>query len=296
VTLRDRTKPYGFKTEGEIAAERIKAEEGERKGFIRWILEIVTRGASRRGFIDFFDSRLARAGIKMKASEFITLHLLLVLIICLLVNFFSKNILLTIVFMIVTIILPFFILNVRESNRLKNFHAQLPDALQLISGSLKAGYSFNQAMSMVVEESKPPLSEEFRRILSEIRMGIPDKEALENASKRINSEYFNWVVMALNVQREVGGNLAELMETIGDTIRERDRVMNRIKALTSEGRLSAIILILLPFVVGLLLVIFNREYISLMYTTKLGLLILLFSGIMMIIGIIWILKIIQIKY
>jgi len=114
--------------------------------------------------------------------------------------------------------------------------------------------------------------------------------------KRINSEYFDWTVMAINVQREVGGNLAELMETISNTIRERDRVMNRTKALTAEGRLSAVILIVLPIAVGMLMMIINREYISLLFTTKLGLLMLLVAGIMMIIGIIWIVKIIQVKY
>jgi len=149
---------------------------------------------------------------------------------------------------------------------------------------------------MVVDESKPPLGEEFRRILSEMRMGITEKQALENTSKRIKSEYFDWTVMAINVQREVGGNLAEIMETISSTIRERDRVMNRIKALTSEGRLSAIILIALPIVLGILLMVMNRVYISLLFTTKLGLTMLLVSGVIMIIGIIWILKIIQIKY
>ena len=101
---------------------------------------------------------------------------------------------------------------------------------------------------------------------------------------------------AVNVQREIGGNLAELMETIAGTIRERDRVMNRIKAQTSEGRLSAIILIITPFVVAILMFIVNREYIKLLYTTKPGLIMLLFSGVMMIIGIIWTVKVSSIKY
>ena len=127
-------------------------------------------------------------------------------------------------------------------------------------------------------------------------MGLPEREALENMSKRINSEHFDWAVTAINVQREVGGNLAEAMEILSDNIRERDRVMNHVKALISEGRLSAIILIILPIAVGLMLAVVNREYISLLVTTKPGLMMLVLAGVMMIAGIFWIIKIVQIKY
>jgi tight adherence protein B len=296
-TLKDKAGQYGFGTERTKAEEASGyEEEPERRGFIGWILRIVSGIASRRGFIELFESRLERAGMRIRASEFIAIHLFVMVATGMIVYFFSKNLILTAVVIILLALAPFLILNIKTSQRLSKFHEQLPDALQLISGSLKSGYSFNQALTMVVDESKPPLSEEFRRILSEIRMGIPEKEALENLSVRIKSEYFEWTVMAINVQREVGGNLAEVMETISTTIRERDRIMNKIKALTSEGKLSAIILIALPIVLGILLMIISREYISLLFSTKAGLLMLLVSGILMITGIIWILKIIQVKY
>jgi len=149
---------------------------------------------------------------------------------------------------------------------------------------------------MIVDETKPPVSDEFKKVLSEIRMGLPERDALENMAKRINSELFNWTVMAVNVQREVGGNLAEVMEIITNTIRERDRVMNQIKALTSEGRLSAYILISLPILTAIALSILNREYVSLLVTTNIGLIMLSVSVILMIAGIVWIIKIIRIKY
>jgi tight adherence protein B len=123
-----------------------------------------------------------------------------------------------------------------------------------------------------------------------------EKEALDNISQRVNSEYLQWVVTAINVQREVGGNLAEVMDTIADTIRERDRVLNRVKALTSEGRLSAIILIILPIVVGLMLFFLNRDYISLLFVTRAGLIMLAIAGALMVVGIIWIMRIVNIKY
>ena len=133
-------------------------------------------------------------------------------------------------------------------------------------------------------------------MLSEIRVGLPEKEALDNVAQRINSEYFQWIITAINVQREVGGNLAEVMDTIANTIRERDRVLNRIKALTSEGKLSAVILIILPVIVTLMLLFINREYISLLFVTRAGIIMLSVAGVLLVIGIIWIIRIVNIKY
>jgi tight adherence protein B len=157
-TLKEKAKSYGFKTEGGGTGEEEGESEEERKGFTGWIISVVSRIASRRGFIEFFDLKLDRAGMKIRASEFITLHVTGALIITLLVHYFGRNIILTILVILIAVISPFLFLNIKTAKRLKNFHAQLPDALQLISGSLKAGYSFSQAMSMVVEESKPPIS------------------------------------------------------------------------------------------------------------------------------------------
>ena len=295
-TLKESAGLYGYKVGGKDAEEEYKYEEVRRKGFFGWILRILSRAASRRGYIEYFDIRLRKAGMRIRATEFIAFHLIGVAVFSITAYYLTRNILLTLFIAIIVVFIPFLILNIRTSQRLSRFHEQLPDALQLISGSLKAGYSFNQALKMVVEESKPPISEEFKRLLSEIRVGLPEKEALENVSQRISSEYFQWIVTAINVQKEVGGNLAEVMDTIADTIRERDRVLNRIKALTSEGKLSAIILIILPIIVGMMLIFINREYVSLLVTTRVGIIMLSIAGALLVIGIIWIIKIISIKY
>jgi len=296
-TLKERARFYGYKAESRKTEEEFKYEEEGRRGLFGWMSRFISKIASKRGFIEFFELRLERAGMSIRASEFITLHLIGVIVVSIVVYYLTTgNILLTLLIEMLMVSSPFLLLRIKTSQRLRKFHEQLPDTLQLISGFLKAGYSFNQALNMIVDESRPPISDEFRRILSEIRMGLPEREALENISKRINSEYFSWTVMAINVQREVGGNLAEVMELISNNIRERDRVMNRIKALTAEGRLSAIILIILPIAVGLMMIVLNRGYISLLVTTKPGLMMLLVAGVMMIAGIIWIMKIVKIKY
>jgi tight adherence protein B len=296
-SLKESAKLYGFKTEGKEAEEEYEYEEEKvRRGFFGWVLGIISRTASRRGYIEYFDFRLKRAGMSVRASEFITFHLIAIAVFSITVYYLSRNIILTSLVVIVVVLVPFLILNIRTSQRIARFHEQLPDALQMISGSLKAGYSFSQALGMVVEESRPPLSDEFKRILSEVRVGLPEKEALDNVSQRINSEYFQWVVTAINVQREVGGNLAEILDTVADTIRERDRILNRIKALTSEGKLSAIILIILPILVGMMMFFINRGYISLLITTKLGIAMLITAVLLLLVGIVWIIRIINIKY
>ena len=296
-TLKERARFYGYKADSRKSEEEFKYGGEGRRGLLGWMSRLISKIASKSGFIEFFELRLERAGMSIRASEFITLHLIAIIVVSIVVYYLTTgNILLILLIEMLVVPGPFLLLRIKTSQRLRKFHEQLPDTLQLISGFLKAGYSFNQALSMIVDESKPPVSDEFRRILSEIRMGLPEREALENISQRINSEYFSWTVTAINVQREVGGNLAEVMELISDNIRERDRVMSRIKALTAEGRLSAIILIILPIAVGLMMIILNRGYISLLVTTKPGLIMLLAAGVMMIAGIIWIIKIVQIKY
>ena len=293
--LKGRTEIYGYKPAEMSIEDIIKERKGKIRFFDRIVI-LISRLSTKRGFGEVFETRLQRAGMSISSSEFITIHIISIIVISLGVYFLTGSYLLTFLILAAIVLLPFIILNLRIAQRLRKFHDQLPDTLQLISGSLKAGYSFNQALSMIVEETTPPTSDEFRRVLSEIRMGLQETEALENMAKRIESEHFEWVVMSVNIQREVGGNLAEVMEIIADTIRERDTVMRQIKALTSEGRLSAYILIGLPIVLAIALSLLNREYISLLYTSLPGLIMIGIATIMMIIGIFWIIKIIRVEY
>jgi len=293
--LKQRTEFYGYKPVSRNLEDEIREKKG-RLGFFDRIVILISRLAAKRGFVELFELRLERAGMSIRGSEFMSLHIISVIISSLGVYLLARNLLLSLVVALIVVLGPFILLNFKTSQRLKKFHDQLPDTLQLISGSLKAGYSFNQALNMVVDETGPPMSDEFRRVLSEIRMGLPERDALENMARRMNSEHFNWTVMSVNIQREVGGNLAEVMEIIANTIRERDRVMRQIKALTAEGRISAYILIGLPILLAGALTIINREYVSLLATTRIGLVMLSVAAILMIIGIIWIIKIIRIEY
>ncbi len=290
--LKKRTEFYGYKP----VRKKIEEEDEYKKGGFNHFVSFVSRIAAKRGFVELFTLRLERAGMKIRGSEFITIHIIVLIISSLVIYTFTNNLPLTVIAILLGAISPFIFIKFKALQRIKKFHEQLPDTLQLIGGSLKAGYSFNQALGMVVDETKQPISDEFKRVLSEVRMGSPEKDALENMAMRVNSEHFDWTVMAINVQREVGGNLAEVMDIIASTIRERDRVMNQIKALTAEGRISAYILIALPILVGLVLSILNRQYVSLLVTTKLGLIFIAIAFTLMVIGSVWIIKIVRVDY
>ena len=192
-------------------------------------------------------------------------------------------------------IAPLLILKRLTGKRERMFYAQLPDTLSHLSGALKAGYSFLQAVDMVVEETLPPMSTELSRVITETRLGLPVETALDNMAARMNCMDFNWTVMAVKIQREVGGNLAEILEVLGGTIRERDRVQRQIKVLTAEGRLSAAILFLLPVVVAVLLFLINPGYLSELYTRIAGIALLTLAAGLMVAGGVWLRKVVRIE-
>ena len=270
--------------------------KGKKRSTLARLSGLISKISSGRRFGELFDQKLKRAGMSLKGTEFIFIHITLVIVSTLVTFLLTKNISLVLIIVMVVIFLPFLFINFKTGQRLKKFNEQLPDTLQLVEGALKAGYSLNQSLAMVIEETKPPISEEFKITLSEIRIGLPEKEALENMAGRINSELFSWVVKAINIQREVGGNLAEIMDIIASTIRERDRVLRQIGALTSEGKLSAYVLIGLPIVIAIALSMLNRAYIVVLVTTKMGMGMLALAIVLMIAGIIWILRIVKIEY
>lgn len=190
---------------------------------------------------------------------------------------------------------PYLVLLVAVQRRQAAFAEQLPDTLQLMAGSLKAGYGMLQAIDTVEKESGEPMSTEFRRVLTEARLGLAVEDALDSMADRVGSEDFKWVVVAINIQRKIGGNLAELLETVANTLREREQVRRQIKVLSAEGRLSAMVLVGLPFgLVGYLMLV-NPEYLRPLFTETRGQLMMAFGLVLMGIGIWWMSKLIKIE-
>ena len=167
--------------------------------------------------------------------------------------------------------LPWAWLKRRRSKRLKAFNGSLADTLQLMSGSLSAGLSLAQSVDTIVREGNEPVTSEFKRVLVEARLGVHLEEALAGVSDRMESKDFSWVVMAIRIQREVGGNLAELLNNVSATLREREYLRRQVNTLSAEGRLSAWILGGLPPVFVLYLVLTKPGYVNPLFTTPIGL-------------------------
>jgi tight adherence protein B len=175
----------------------------------------------------------------------------------------------------------------RTHRRTRRFAEQLPDALQLVVGSLRSGFSLGQAVDALVREAADPVAAEFGRALAETRLGAELEDALDRAADRTASQDLAWIVMAIRIQREVGGNLAEVLQTAVETMRERVRLRRHVHALSAEGRLSAWILLALPIAIGVYMYLVRREYLSLLYTETLGILMLIGAVLLLLIGGFW---------
>ncbi|HEY4228405.1 MAG TPA: type II secretion system F family protein [Candidatus Limnocylindrales bacterium] len=196
---------------------------------------------------------LGAADLKLKPSEYLGIWagtILGVPIVMFLLGFFVsalQNPIVLLIGLIIGFMAPRFWLNNRKSSRLRQFNKQLPDTVTLIANALRAGSSFLQSIELVVRESRPPISIEFGRVIREVNLGLPFDLALENMVKRVKSEDFELMATAIAIQHQVGGNLAEILDSIAFTIRERIRIKSEIRTLTAQQRLSGYVVGALPF-------------------------------------------------
>jgi len=252
---------------------------------------LVRRGNLEETFLD----RLEAAGLNMRVAEFVLISLGSAFIPPLLVLILTRNFLLSVLMVLLGTVGPFLWLAVLASRRQAKFDEQLPSTLQLLSGALQAGHSLQQAVDTVVHEAGDPIAAEFQRVLTEARLGRPLEEAFEAMAKRTRSVDFEWTVMAIRLQRQVGGNLAEVLSTVSQTIRDRYSLKRQIRALSAEGRLSSLILSILPVLLFAALLVFNPLFLRPLFTTRLGIMMMAGSAVLMIFGVFWLKKITEIK-
>lgn len=186
-------------------------------------------------------------------------------------------------------------LSFMAGRRRARFEKQLDETLQMISGSLRAGYSLPQALATIGQEGAAPTSLEFARVTNEVRVGRPMMDALNDVCDRMRNEDFFWVTQAIGINREVGGNLADVLEGVSKTIRQRAELKGQVKSLAADGQLSGIILMALPFVVALFLAISAPKYIG-QLASPIGFMLIGAGVVMMTIGGLWMRKLINIKY
>jgi tight adherence protein B len=192
-------------------------------------------------------------------------------------------------------LLPVAFLSFKAKRRLSAIEDQLPDILITIAASLKAGHSFRQGLQAVVDEGQPPASDEFKRVLTETSLGRPMDDALAEMSERIGSKNLDFVITAVTIQRQVGGSLAGIFDMVADAVRERQQFMRKIKGLTAMGRMSAYVLIGLPFFLAGMFTLINPQYMAPLWGTSAGHKIIFSGLVMMAIGSLLLKKIVNFK-
>lgn len=240
------------------------------------------------------EMELIKADIPINAQELLVIKLLSSTSISFLFYALSKNFIIMLIVFIILWNVPKFIIANRKKERIKQFDSELNEGIMIISNSLKAGYSFLQAVSVVVEETKDPFSKEFRKLLKEMSLGIPEEEALKNLLGRMESEDLRLIMNAILIQKDIGGNLSEILDNISETIRERQKIQGELKTLTAQGKLSGIIVTLIPIFLGAIIYLLNKPYIILLFTTHIGLGMIGTSIFNQFLGVIMIRKIINI--
>ena len=252
------------------------------------------RFAEAGGFSSGLDAKLEQAGLPMKAGEFVALTAVCAVAGGVLGAFLVGNIIVVLLVAVVGSLIPYAWLVRARSQRQKKMAEQLADVLSILASSLRAGHSFLQALDQVANEIKDPSASEFHRVVSEIRLGRSVDDAMIEMADRIGSEDMRWAVIAVNIQRQVGGNLAEVLDIVATTVRERAYIHRQVRVLSAEGRISIGILSALPFGIFFYLMLVNPEYIGLLFTTNMGRIMLLAGGALMAAGIFVMTRIVRI--
>ena len=239
--------------------ERPDREEASGRSIVtEWLNRRVA--SSSRG--DRVARELARADLKFKVAEYYALIFMSAVVMAFLAWLIQPHIASVVIGGIIGLFIPRFYVKRQQTVRLNKFNDQLSDMLSLMVNGLRAGYSTMQALEAVSRELPTPLSDEFRRVVQEMQIGIPMEKALDNLLRRIPSEDLDFVITAINVQREVGGNLSEILDTISFTIRERVRIKGEIRVMTATVRTSATVLSLIPVFLAAALWFVSPEYIG----------------------------------
>lgn len=232
-------------------------QEGQRSILTEW----VSRRVEKTSFGDQISRDLARADLKFKVGEYFALIFIAIVVVGAFTWFIGgRNIISFFIGAVVGFFAPGFYVRQQQSRRLNKFNDQLSDMLNLMVNGLRAGYSTMQAMEAVSKELPAPICDEFRRVVQEMQIGIPMETALDNLLRRIPSDDLDFVVTAINVQREVGGNLSEILDTISFTIRERVKIKGEIRVMTAQVRTSGTVLSLIPVFLTLILWFLNPKY------------------------------------
>ncbi|MFJ4206962.1 type II secretion system F family protein [Paenarthrobacter sp. NPDC089675] len=238
---------------------------------------------------------LYRAGIKQAPADF-TVMVAVVALVAGVLGSLLVNLFIGVVLAIATPFGAKLFLVVKTEKRRSRFETQLTDTIQMLIGGLRVGHSIMRSLEAAAQEAQLPTSEELGRIVNEVRIGKDPRMAIEECATRMDSEDFRWIGQAMQINREVGGDLAEVLEQVAGTIRERSEIKGHVRALSAEGKMSAVILMAMPIAVALFMGAINPGYMKVLVTHPIGIAMLIGSALLFIIGGFWMSRIIKIKF
>jgi tight adherence protein B len=255
----------------------------------------LNRGLKKRPTGFFNREKLEQAGLNKEPGDYLLMAGSVTMVGTVL-GFFLGGLGIGILSLLVTPFLLYLFLNFLISRRRTKFDTQVPDTLQMFAGGLRAGHSLLRAIDAAAQENEGPMAEELSRIVNETRIGRDLGESLADVSRRTASEDFYWIAQAIEIHREVGGDLAEVLDHVGETIRDRNQVRGQVRALSAEGRISALVLMALPILMFIGLVTFNPTYARVFTTTFIGFVMLGAAIALLSVGGLWLSRIIKPKY
>lgn len=284
----------GRRVEAHVQFRGQESPRGAEAGRLRRSLDDLERTLSRRGRWAAVVLRIERAGIGRRPVDVVAAVVTATFLLAVLAAA-AGSALDALALAIVVPGVAWLVLGVRAERRVRTFDEQLPDLLAALASSLRAGHGFLLSLQAVADDAPAPAGPELRRALAETRLGRPVEEALAGVSRRVSSRDFNYVLTAITVQRQVGGSLAGLFETVNDTVRQRQQFARKVRALTASGRTSAFSLVALPFAVGILLTLVNHSYLSPMFRSQSGRLMLLLGAASLLLGTVVVRRIVSFK-
>ncbi len=284
-----------------VAQQRIKKlfateETTDNKKIAKRKKELNSKSSVDRGLLLNLSTQLSLADIKLRVDEFIILWSI--------VAFGPAGILLVmgvdwlapLALFLVGAVLPVVLITRRKGKRISMLEDQLSNALIIVGNCLKTGLSFQQALESIVREMPDPISREFGRVVKEVQLGRSMEQALQNMANRLNSKDFTLLVTAVQIQRQVGGNLSEILTNISETIRERIKIKSNLKVLTSSGRISGLVVGLIPVFLMLALMVLNPSYVRIFFVPGTGTILLIVAISLEVVGFLTIRKIMSVKF
>lgn len=261
--------------------------------FMNAAVDATERLANRFGVMGRIESTLEQSEIPLRSGEIVFLAVVGTLVIGLIGFILSANLLVALILMAFAGAVPLLLLSRKRSSILRRFEEQLPDVLTLLAGTLRSGFSLLQGLEATAAEAPEPAGRELRRAYQETRMGKSVQESLNDVADRMESQDLGWTVVAIGIQQDVGGNLAELLDSVASTMNQRERLRREVRALTGEGRISALVLFLFPPGFTMLMYGMQPEYISKLFANTGGIIASVVAATLMVLGGLWLKRIVR---